>query len=140
MIRIATVLLLAVAPALADVPTITDGDTLRLDGERVRLWGIDAPERGQPGGPEATHELLGLAGMGVTCQPVEKDRYGRTVAKCFDRHGVDVGREMVRRGRAWDYTEYSGGAYAQDQYAAQAAGVGLWAAPGAVPPWQWRKN
>lgn len=86
---------------------VIDGDTLDLAGERIRLFGIDAPERGQSCGPAAcgkaaTGALADILSAGpVRCTPVNTDRYGRTVARCrAGRH--DVNREMVRRGIVQD--------------------------------------
>lgn len=80
--------------------TVTDGDTFRCDGRRVRLYGIDAPElpghcrRGRactPGDPWAsTRNLAGLLRSGsVSCRAVDVDRYGRAVADC-SAGGVDL--------------------------------------------------
>src|SRR5688572_12430183 len=65
----------ASAAELVGTPRVVDGDTLEVDGTRVRLLGIDAPERGEPGSAEATSALLGIiAGREVTCT----DTGGRT--------------------------------------------------------------
>lgn len=93
-------------------PGITDGDTLRCNGVRVRLWGIDAPERDTPAGPPATRALAQIIDGGtITCERKDTDRYGRTVALCrID--GRDIAAEMVAQGHAQDFPRYSGGYYA----------------------------
>jgi endonuclease YncB( thermonuclease family) len=135
------------APAWAGELVISDGDTIRIDGERFRLWGIDAPElgqrcewRGQPFdcGRAAKDELRKLIGTRpVSCTPIGKpDKYGRTVARC--EAGGDLGAAMVASGWALDYRKYSGGAYAREEAEARRNGRGLW--DGAfTPPWEWRK-
>jgi micrococcal nuclease len=88
-----------------------DGDTFKADGKRIRLWGIDAPERSEIGGTAATIALQGLLDRGVTCQAVDTDRYGRTVAMCFLRDGTDIACALVAMGVAEDWPRYSGGRY-----------------------------
>ncbi len=105
-------LLLLAFPALAEDITsharVIDGDTIEVAGERIRLHGIDAPESKQtcawpsktiPCGRLATLALMDLtAGAVVTCKTLEKDRYGRWVAICYDPDGFDIGRNMVHTG------------------------------------------
>ena len=100
----ATLLILALSGFLR----VLDGDTIDLDGVRYRIHGIDAPEtrrscfkdgREWQCGMEASLTMQRLAVGQVRCQAIEKDRYGRTVAKCY-AGGVDLGRELVRRGMA----------------------------------------
>ena len=146
---VAALLLVLATPSSAAVGVV-DGDTLSIGSERVRLWGIDAPEMRQTCyrrdvafecGREARRALLQIIrGRDVTCTPVARDRYGRTVARCRAA-GDDLGSEMARAGWALDYTRYSGGRYAADQTAAQQAQRGLWA-PGVTftAPWEWRKR
>jgi micrococcal nuclease len=98
--------LLALLMALA-----IDGDTFKADGQRIRLWGIDAPERSDIGGTAATIALQGLLDRGVTCQAVDTDRYGRTVAMCFLQDGTDIACALVAMGHAEDWPRYSGGRY-----------------------------
>ena len=86
-------------------PGSFDGDTIEVAGERVRLYGIDAPESDQtcewpgkiiPCGRLATTVLMDLtAGSEVICKIRENDRYGRWVAVCFGPDGFDIGRNMV---------------------------------------------
>lgn len=133
-----------------------DGDTLILltpgnVQERIRLASIDAPEmphgKKRPGQPfsRAAKETLGrlLAdASAVTASCPERDRYGRAVCTVFAGK-VDVNYEMVARGMAWANTARP--EYIRDpripaaQAAAQTARRGLWAQPGQVPPWEWRK-
>ena len=96
---------------------VIDGDTIHAAGLRVRLWGIDAAERDQIGGPAATAALTAIiaAADGLACNPIDQDRYGRTVARCdiiggrADSH--DLSCALVRSGHARDWPRYSGGAY-----------------------------
>jgi endonuclease YncB( thermonuclease family) len=125
---------------------VIDGDTLEISAETIRLWGIDAPEDGQTCrraetsydcGAEALAALSRLvSGRAVRCEARYKDRYGRTVARCFIG-GVDLGGELVRLGWALDYERYSKGHYRQNQVEAKAKGRGLWSGEFA-PPWEWR--
>ena len=93
------------APATAELKVIAkviDGDTIKLsDGTRVRLHGIDAPERNQPYGKKATRELDRLVGPSVYVEATDIDRYGRTVAVLWTSSDVNVNLEMVCRGAAW---------------------------------------
>ena len=102
--------LLLVLPcsALAAVE-IVDGDTLRIDGQRVRLWGMDAPERKQacqingqsvPIGQRATDTLGQILSNGpLRCDAKDRDRYGRTVGECWAGE-VNISEAMVRLGWA----------------------------------------
>lgn len=96
-------------------PSVTDGDTLRCGGERVRLWGVNSPERGQPGYGEASRHLARITtGKVVVCKPPpsgqDRDRYGRAVRRCFVG-STDLGREQVRAGHAADMPKFSKGFY-----------------------------
>lgn len=103
------------------VTNVIDGDTFSFAGLRVRICGIDAPERHMPGGPEATHALETLISRKqVRCVPVgagsacdtrsETVNRGRIVAQCFVG-GTDVAAAMVGKGFACDWVKFSGGAY-----------------------------
>lgn len=122
---------------------VIDGDTLDLDGERIRLFGIDAPERGQSCGPldcgkAATDALAAILAAGpVRCTRVNTDRYGRTVARCR-AGGLDVNREMVRRGMAWAYRQYSED-YVSDEKKAKKARIGIWKHR-SQPAWEYRRG
>jgi len=123
---------------------VHDGDTLTvLDAasvqHKVRLQGIDAPERGQPFGTVARERLAALTmGQTVTVETLGQDRYGRTLGRIVIE-GQDVNRQMVLDGLAWHYVRYSKAeALTAAEREARAAGRGLWADREPVPPWEWR--
>ena len=124
---------LAAALIACTAPAVHDGDTLRCGPERVRLFGVDAPEvrRGQtPAEPfayEARDELIRLTRGRVACRFVERDRYGRFVGKCWSSASPDVNAALIRSGFATEYRRYSKGAYAKAEADAKAASRGQWA-------------
>ena len=87
------------------VDRITDGDTIVLmDRTRVRLHGIDAPERDQPNGPMATAALVHMVEKSVYIVEVDTDRYGRMVGQLYhSKDGYDINASMVCGGFAWWY-------------------------------------
>jgi len=128
------------APALEGVVRVVDGDTLVLGGERVRIFGIDAPEKGQRCDPSGRNWACGdwaaarlrvLVAGGVRCEALDRDRYGRTVARCHSA-GLDVGAEMVRLGAATAYRRYSTD-YVPQEAEAKAAFRGLWNGTSTAP-------
>lgn len=134
-------------PPIIGRASIIDGDTLEIHGQRIRLWGVDAPESRQTCarggetyrcGQEAANALTNWVGQrAVTCTPQGRpDRYRRIVARCSVQ-GVDLAGYLVERGQALDYPRYSGGAYARQQADAQRARRGVWAGE-FQRPWEWR--
>ncbi len=127
------VLLAAIIACTA--PSVHDGDTFRCGSERVRLFGVDAPEvrRGaspaQPYAYAARDELIRLTRSRVGCRFVERDRYGRFVGRCWSTVSNDVGAAVIRSGFARDYRRYSQGRYAAEEADARDHRRGLWAAP-----------
>jgi endonuclease YncB( thermonuclease family) len=130
------------AQTIVGVAVVVDGDTLRLGSERIRLYGIDAPEMAQSCGTHdgalwpcgaASHAALAarLAGQTTRCEGVERDRYGRLVARCFVA-GQDVGAALVVDGLAFAYAEYSSD-YIDLEKQAMFAGVGVWQGPALRP-------
>lgn len=126
------------------VERITDGDTIVLDnGTRVRLHGIDAPERDQPFGAQATAALDYMVGGNVYVVQVDTDRYGRTVGQLYHaKQGYDINASMVCAGFAWWYERYAKDSelLRDCELGARGAGKGLWSDPEPVPPWQWRRR
>ena len=128
----------AQAEVLTSTATPIDGDTLIIDaGVRVRLFGIDAPEHNQAGGPEALAGLTALvADQVLRCRVESIDYYRRTIASCRTAAGIDVNRSMVEQGLAWAYLEYSK-RYLAEERSAACAHRGLWSGP-FLPPWHFR--
>ncbi len=131
---------------------IADGDTLTIldssnQQHRIRLSGIDAPEKRQPFGSRAKESLSALAfGKGATVEWSKRDRYGRIVGK-VTVNGEDVGLQQLQSGLAWWYRQYAReqnaqdrAIYAQAEDAARATRLGVWSDPQAVPPWEYRHS
>ena len=125
---------------------LSDGRGLYLlvkpNGTKVRLHGIDTPERGQPYGTQATRNLDKLIGRTVFVVERDTDRYGRLVGTLYTPEGVNVNLEMVCNGSAWWYSRYAKNnrAMASCQDEAKEAGLGLWADDDPTPPWEWRRR
>jgi endonuclease YncB( thermonuclease family) len=113
---------------------------------RIRLDGIDAPERSQPYGQRARQSLADLAhGRTAQAHCDKVDRYGRAVCR-VTVDGVDVGLEQIKRGLAWHYVRYANeqgiverSAYEQAERAARTSGAGLWSFRDPTPPWDYRR-
>ena len=123
-----------------------EGDTLTvLDAanrqQRVRLAGIDAPEKSQPFGTKARDRMAQLAmRQMIELEVSSTDKYGRTLAT-VQAGGVDVGRQLVTEGLAWHYKRFSNDRGLADADAqARAARRGLWADRKPIPPWEWRAS
>ena len=130
------------------VHRVLDGDTLEFMYQwrpvRVRLWGIDAPEKGQPYG-EASRECLARLVLWekVVVEPRDTDRYGRVVAVVYVDDTVNVNLRLVREGCAWVYRQYNREAvFVGAEEEARRRGLGLWRLPASqrVPPWEWRRK
>ena len=129
---------------------VSDGDTITvLDSSKtqhkVRLAGIDAPEKAQAFGNRSKQSLSDLVYMkDVTIETNKIDRYGREIGKVI-HNGADVCLEQVKRGMAWWYRDYRYEQSPEDRVlyeavedAAKAARVGLWHDKEPVAPWEWR--
>ena len=129
-----------------NVVKIADGDTLTLltssnEQVKIRLAGIDTPERKQPFGNKAKQALANLAFQKQALIEVEaKDRYGRTVGVVFV-DGLNVNAELVKQGMAWVYRKYTDDKrlYTLESEAKQAK-RGLWLDENPIPPWEWRRG
>jgi endonuclease YncB( thermonuclease family) len=134
------------------VTYVDDGDSLEMrDGWgtlfRVRLRGIDAPERGQAYADVSRRNLGRLIrGREVTISFDQTDKYGRLLAWLYIDDGVSVNLMQVQAGLAWHYA-FPGRPWTVDddllsraQQDARAANAGLWARPGPVPPWIYRRE
>lgn len=129
------------------VVRVADGDTVSiLDSSntqhKVRLYGIDTPERDQPYGAAAKRALAQLvANQTVGVVIVTKDTYGREVGTLY-REAVNINAAMVANGYAWWYAYYAPGEHTlqEAERAAREQRLGLWADPDPVPPWDWRRH
>lgn len=91
---------------------VIDGDSLRIAGRDLRLFGIDAPELDHPYGQRAKWALHRLCkDHPITAEIIGKDDYGRHVARCSLPDGRDLSAEMVRQGLAIDWPKHSQGQY-----------------------------
>jgi endonuclease YncB( thermonuclease family) len=127
------------------VASVIDGDTIEIHGQRIRLHGIDAPESSQPCdlagkpwrcGQAAANALAEHIGRRpVTCEPRDRDRYGRLVAAC-SVGGANISAWMVTEGWAVAYRRYSQD-FVADEATARAAKRGIWRST-FVLPWEWR--
>lgn len=144
----AAVLLVVAHATGASDATAIDGDTIALNGTRIRLDGIDAPELAQtcrtaPGAPWAcgiaARDALAdiLAGATLRCDVTGRDRYGRPLAICF-AGTADIGAALVEQGLALAYRRYSV-RYVPNEDRARAAARGLWRGT-FDPPWDWRSR
>ena len=154
-LRIASILvLILLLPTLALAWTgkavhITDGDTIKVlrgkEQVKIRLYGIDCPERRQPFGRRASQFTAELVGNEmVEVRPIELDRYGRTVAQIILMDGRNLSEELVRAGLAWVYTRYCDQPVCERWLELEAKAReekrGLWVDPTAAPPWAWRRR
>lgn len=137
-IAVASLLIFASVSARAQqasidgVASVIDGDTIEIHGQRIRLNGIDAPERGKRCGDvnvsqrsaQALDDLL--ESRTVQCTVSGGDRYSRSVATCLVA-GTDLAAVQVAQGWARDWPRYSSGAYADEEADARQSGRGVWA-------------
>jgi micrococcal nuclease len=134
------------------VVRIVDGDTLAVldvsnTQTKIRLAGIDCPERKQPFGQRAKQALSDYAfNRQVTVEWTKLDRYKRVVGKILAGQ-QDVNLALVRDGMCWWYRKYSGEQSAVDRKLYEAAEAkareqrtGLWVDPEPMAPWDWRRR
>jgi micrococcal nuclease len=127
-----------------EVVTVLDGDTIDVmhggGAVRVRLAGIDCPEKRQPFGKKAKQRVADLVfDKKVSVDVAAEDRYGRKVGVVTLPDFGSLNELLVREGLAWWYRRYSEdtrlGALEAE---ARAARRGLWTDPHPTPPWEWR--
>lgn len=125
------------------VVSISDGDTITVlnskEQTKVRLYGIDAPEKKQDYGQRSKQFLASLiAGQVVEVEPKGKDRYKRTLG-IIRYKDQDINAQMVLNGYAWAYVKYSK-IYVDQEKTARENKRGLWQSSDPTPPWEWRKR
>jgi endonuclease YncB( thermonuclease family) len=133
------------------VVSVADGDTITVlspsnKQHKVRLAGIDAPEKAQLYGQKSRESLASMvAGRQVIVEWHKRDQYGRLVGKVI-ANSHDVGLVQIERGMAWHYKTYEreqrledAQIYADAEIEAKVVRRGLWADLKPVPPWEWRR-
>lgn len=131
------------------VVAVLDGDTITVLQDRaqtrVRIAGIDAPEKRQAFGQRSKQSMSECAfGKSVEVQWVKIDRYGRTIGKVL-ANGVDCGLRQIELGLAWHYKAYAKdqtpddrAAYALAEEKSKMERLGLWSDADPMPPWDYR--
>ena len=142
--------LCAAAEMRCEVVGVLDGDTIKCFSadkteEKIRLAGIDAPEKAQPYGAASKKALSdAVFGKPVVIDWHKRDKYGRIIGKVVV-FGVDANLQQIERGLAWHYRDYMKEQSAEDRAAysaahdqAKAARIGLWEDASPIPPWEFR--
>ena len=133
----------------ARVVTVTDGDTITVEplaggqSVKIRLHGIDAPERKQPAGESARGFVFDVALYQVVeVEEKDRDRYGRVVAVIRLPSSESLQELLLKSGFAWVWPQYCRNCqnWEKLQTEAQKNGCGLWANPDPIPPWEWRRG
>jgi endonuclease YncB( thermonuclease family) len=147
---LSTLLLILFIPSVSlawtgKVVGVSDGDTITVlrpekSQVKIRLHGIDCPERGQAFGKKAKQFTSNMVfGKTVTVKPTDKDRYGRIVAWIY-MDGKSLNEALVMAGLAWHYKKYSSDQNLSDaESKARNKRVGLWSDPHSIPPWEYRR-
>lgn len=147
-IKLSLILLLLSISAHAQcgkVVNVADGDTFTLltDNNRqvkIRLHGVDAPEKGQPYGMAAKEFLSSkISGKAICIDSMTRDRYGRTIALVIVKHDT-INIDLIKNGYAWHYKKYDNNPYwAKHEDDARYFKKGLWE-ESATAPWEYRKK
>ncbi len=136
---------------ITGIASVIDADTIEIHGQRIRLFGVDAPEGRQTCrdaqdkeyrcgqiGANALDEHLQTS-QPIHCQKKDTDKYGRMVATCETAKGEDIAAWLVRNGHALDWPRYSQGRYREEQRIADQEGAGIWQGL-FIEPWEWRSS
>ena len=127
---------------------VADGDTITVlrdkQPQKIRLYGIDCPEKRQPFGNRAKQFTSDMVfGKAVEVDPVDTDRYGRTVAFVVVGNRL-LNEELIRSGLAWVYDRYCYDSICDNwknfQLRARLDKRGLWGDSGEIPPWEFRRR
>ena len=127
---------------------VADGDTITVlrdkQPQKIRLYGIDCPEKRQPFGKKAKQFTSDLVfGKVVDIEPVATDRYGRTIA-FVQVENQSINEELIKEGLAWVYVRYCKLPLCIEwqrlELAARIQKRGLWGHTGEIPPWEYRRQ
>lgn len=129
------------------VVKISDGDTFTAINRdnlqiKIRIWGIDAPEKKQAFGTKAKEYLGSLIfNKWITVDVQKQDRWGRYVAYVYTPDNKDVSLEMISAGMAWQFIEYdTSEKYRNAEQQARKKRIGIWSDPHCIAPWEFRKR
>jgi endonuclease YncB( thermonuclease family) len=128
------------------ISKVIDGDTyhIKSHGEKIkiRMEGIDAPEKGMPYYKESKEFLKRLClGKKIKFIQSSKDHYGRIIAKTYLDDNRELGQEMIKNGMAWHFKKYSQDTLlARLETEAQNKHLGLWKDANPIAPWEFRKK
>ena len=129
----------------ATVTRVLDGDTIYVkdalgDRQKIRLFGIDAPEiRQRDGAASGRYLAVRIGGQAVTVVPYDVDQYDRQVAMVYDEYGQNMNEEMIRLGLAWVYRKYAKNpSWNVLEAEAKGSRIGLWRRPRPIAPWRYR--
>lgn len=134
---------------IGTVIRVSDGDTLVIrsgaENIKIRLYGVDAPEKKQDFGNKAKDALTSMTALQtVQAEVMDRDRYGRIVAIVAVGDAEPVNQSMLRLGLAWVYDAYCKALICADwrkiERAAREARAGLWSDPAPTPPWEYRRR
>jgi endonuclease YncB( thermonuclease family) len=144
-------LVAAQTPSTYDIAgraSVIDADTVEIHGQRIRIFGVDAPEKRQPcfdadgvkwscGQRSALLVSEFIRDRPVQCRSKDHDRYGRVVAQCWVA-GVDIGEWLVSNGLAVAYRRYASD-YIGAEQGAKNRHAGIWSGRFDLP-WEWRRQ
>mgnify|MGYP001191265804 CR=1 FL=1 len=141
---------------ISGIAKVIDGDTIKIEKNKIRLFGIDAPESKQfcqktwlsisfislnkdyPCGEISTNKLkIKINNKFVICKTINKDRYNRFIAECY-KDKININQWMVSNGYALAYRKYSKKYIALENLAKKEK-IGLWSGS-FDKPWEWRKK
>ena len=141
---------------ISGIAKVIDGDTIKIKKNKIRLFGIDAPEKKQQCqkplltifsltlnknykcGEISTNKLkIKINNKFIICKSSNKDRYNRFIAECF-KDKININRWMVSSGYAVAYRKYSKKFVSQENLAKKKK-LGLWSGKFEMP-WEWRKK
>ncbi len=127
------------------ISKVVDGDTyhIQLNNKKlkIRMEGIDAPEKGMPFYKESKQFLVKItSGKKIRFVQSSKDQYGRIIAKTYLENNQELGEEMIKNGMAWHFKKYSKDTtLAQLEILAKNNHWGLWGEVNPQAPWEYRK-
>jgi micrococcal nuclease len=124
------------------LPYVIDGDTLKINNVRHRLYCIDAPELSQNYGPESRQRLNSLiSNQKLTIEVLGVDIYGRNISKITNETGIDVSKELVAEGLAHTYSLYCTDIeFNSLEDKAKKEGLNIWSQSIVIPPWVYRRS